>query len=130
MLVACYGSLKKGFYNHHALGGDAKFLGNTVVRGAMYWNNSYPKLYHTTGHEGIDGKFDLMYTRPHQLEVYEVNDQAYQHIRAMELGAGYDEQDIKTEWGTAKIYYMPHENFDSSDTWIEAYNEALFTNKN
>ena len=119
-LVAVYGSLKKGFYNHGGLGEDAEFLGNSSVSAVMYSNGSYPKLYHSTGHKVMDN-FDLSKTRVHELEVYSISDARFQGIERMEHGAGYVSELIDTEWGPATIYYMPHERFSGHDTWVEAY---------
>lgn len=131
MLVAAYGSLKEGFYNHRVLGEDAKFLGKSTVRGVMYWNGSYPKLYHFDQHGEDDEKnacnFCYNLARDHELEVYDVREKPHaQYIQYMELGAGYIEEEIDTEWGPAKIYYMPHERFDERDKWIPAYTQDLF----
>lgn len=119
-LIACYGSLKKGYYNNPALGGDAEFMGEAAVRAVMYSNGSYPKLYHSTGHKVID-QFDLSKTREHVLEVYNINEKAYRRIENMELGAGYVTETIETPYGEASIWYMPHEHFSSSDKWIDKY---------
>lgn len=122
-LIACYGSLKKGHYNNAALGADADFKGESKIRGVMYSNGSYPKLYHPAGafcHEFCLGKnFDD--AREHVLEVYNIDDKHFARIDAMELGAGYVAEQIDTEWGPAFIWYMPHEHFSSSDKWVESY---------
>ena len=118
MLVACYGSLKKGYYNHGALGDDAEFLGKDSVRAVMYSNGAYPKLYHS---DGYGSPLDEDHQRNHELEIYRVNDRAYKRIDQMELGAGYEAEQIDTEWGPATIYYMPHKNFTNADKWVEKY---------
>lgn len=118
MLVAVYGSLKKGFYNHPALGADAEFLGNSSVIGVMYCNGSYPKLYHP---DGYGSPFNEDLQRKHELEVYRIGDKAYQGIAMMEKGAGYTSERIDTPYGEATIYYMPHNRFSEHDYWIEAY---------
>ena len=118
-LVAVYGSLKKGFYNHRGLGDDKEFLGRHSVRGVMYSNGSYPKLYHPQG----KSKHPLGYSlaRFHELEVYRISDARFNAITQMEIGAGYTPEVIDTEFGPATIYYMPHRNFYEGDTWVEAY---------
>lgn len=118
MLVACYGSLKKGYYNHSALGKDAEFMGNSSVSGVMYSNGSYPKLYHA---DMPFGEFEEDKQRDHVLEVYNVNDDAYRRIENMEVGAGYVTEHVKTPYGEAAIWYMPHGNFSSHDQWVEKY---------
>lgn len=75
--IAVYGSLKKGKYNHSILS-DSKFMGDTTVKGTLYRVSSYPALVN----EG-DTEYDA--------EVYQVNDDVYNSIRNMELGAGYKE---------------------------------------
>lgn len=119
MLLAAYGSLKKGYYNHGWLEG-AEFLGTSTVRGVMYSNGSYPKLYHQHDDKSTDSFLDR-YERTHVIEVYRVTEEQYEPIESMELGAGYVVEEIDTEWGKAKIFYMPHENFSSHDTWVEKY---------
>lgn len=129
-LIACYGSLKKGYYNNPALGTDAEFKGKHSVRAVMYSNGSYPKLYHEWELKdlqcdckecgGSDGKAFLD-ARNHVLEVYEINDRAYTRIEEMELGAGYVTEQIETPYGMAAIWYMPHEHFSKFDKWVESY---------
>lgn len=118
-LVAVYGSLKKGFYNHRGLGEDAEFLGRGIVNGVMYSNGSYPKLYHPTGKDG--GSFDDDLSENHEIEVYRITDARFQGIESMEHGAGYISETIETEWGPATIYFVPHKNFYEGDHWVEAY---------
>lgn len=113
MLIATYGSLKKGFYNHGALGTDAKLMGKSRVFGVMYTNGSYPKLYHAELQNEL--------ARSHEVEVYDISDKAYEGIYAMEIGAGYELDEIETKWGIAGIYYMPQSRFDEEDEWIEEY---------
>jgi gamma-glutamylcyclotransferase (GGCT)/AIG2-like uncharacterized protein YtfP len=126
-LVAVYGSLKKGFYNHHGLGEDKKHLGNITVRGVMYSNGAYPKLYHPINElvgaleGGLVARFVVELARDHVVEVYEISDKDYNSITQMEVGAGYTPEDIETPWGVATIYYMPHSNFHESDYWVESY---------
>lgn len=117
-LIACYGSLKKGYYNNPALGTDAEFKGEHSVRAVMYSNGSYPKLYHP---DCPGDPFEEDKQRNHVLEVYEINDNAYRRIENMELGAGYVTEQIETPYGLAAIWYMPHEHFSSADKWIEKY---------
>lgn len=120
MLVAAYGSLKAGFYNHGALDG-AQLLGKSWVYGVMYWNGSYPKLYKVG-----EGPLGYEHAAEHELEIYDVEEEAYNRIKVMELGAGYTEEEVETEWGPAKIYYMPENRFYDGDQWIVAYTKTLF----
>lgn len=118
-LVAVYGSLKKGYYNHRALGEDAEFLGTDTVCGVMYNNGSYPKLYKIHPKNALP--FPKSLSRDHVIEVYRISDEPYERITSMELGAGYAPEDIKTIYGMATIYYMPHENFWPGDEWVEQF---------
>lgn len=136
-LVACYGSLKTGHYNHGMLGEDKELLGTAPVNGVMYSNGSYPKLYKvdrgitdlstfTSNEKGEikDGKvfpFTDSESRNHVVEIYRINDHAFNRINRMEEGAGYAPAELETDYGPAIIYWMPHENFDDADTWIENY---------
>lgn len=117
MLIACYGSLKKGYYNHEILGEDAKFLGNAEVMAVMYSNGSYPKLYRSNS----DKRFFHDLAREHTIEVYDINKDAFKDIFSMEVGAGYRLEEVETPYGEAGIYYMPHEHFSSHDKWVEKY---------
>lgn len=136
-LVACYGSLKQGFYNHYMLGDDKEFKGTLKLRGVMYLCGSYPRLYNWAcnwektdkPHPDVEGHhactpFCENLERSHEIEVYEVNHDAYIAIKYMELGAGYVEEDIDTEWGVAKIYYSKPEAHSKYHQWIEAYTQA------
>jgi gamma-glutamylcyclotransferase (GGCT)/AIG2-like uncharacterized protein YtfP len=119
-LIACYGSLKKGYYNNSALGADAEFKGEHAVKGVMYSNGSYPKLYRTDEDQTFES-FNQGKERDHVLEVYEINDNAYRRIEPMEVGAGYVTEQIETPYGMAAIWYMPHANFSSHDKWVASY---------
>lgn len=117
MIIATYGSLKKGFYNHRALG-DAEFLGTDTVRGVMYWNGSYPKLYQSSSLEEL---FIEDLARDHEIEVYRITPEAYRLIYGMEIGAGYGVGDVETKYGVAKIFWMPYDEFRDEDRWLEKY---------
>lgn len=119
MLIACYGSLKKGYYNHEILGEDAKFLGRAEVKGVMYSNGSYPKLYRRS--EDMGSLFGSEFEREHTIEIYDINKDAFKDIFSMEVGAGYRLEEVETPYGEAGIYYMPHEHFSSHDKWVEKY---------
>lgn len=77
-IIAVYGSLKNGFYNHSRLGEDAVFKGQWHVRGHMVLiGKSYPEL-----------KLDE--TGPlHALELYEVSYETFVQLNNMEVQAGY-----------------------------------------
>ena len=124
-LVACYGSLKEGFYNHPALGADAKLMGYAKVSGVMYLCGSYPHLYHSDGSteelEFGETPFAESLERQHVVEVYEINSDAFRSINNMELGAGYSAETLDTEWGAATVYITDPECYSPRLEWIEAY---------
>ncbi len=123
-LVAVYGSLKKGQYNHDGLGQDAEHLGNMTVRGVMYSNGSYPKLYRTDEDQTFEA-FNQGKERDHAVEVYSLNENRYESITNMEVGAGYEPGVIDTPYGPATLYWMPHSRFNEYDHWVEAYPSAV-----
>lgn len=82
-VIAVYGSLKMGRYNHPIIQGG-QFLGESKIKGTMYSLGSYPALIP----EG-----DKEYT----VELYRVYDPAYLRVRNMELGAGYKEKELEFE---------------------------------
>lgn len=91
MIIAVYGSLKKGRHNNWWLE-DAPMLGETKVRGTMYLvHGSYPVL--------MDGNNE------YEAEVYDVTDNVYAKILRIEQSAGYAVREIETEFGTAKVFY-------------------------
>lgn len=125
VLIAAYGSLKEGFYNHPALGEDAELKGKTTVIGWMYLTGGgYPRLYHEYMGQWFDGLRPVPTT--YEVEIYSVNVDAYEGIRYMELGAGYNEEELLTEWGTAKIYWSKPEAHSPNHKSIKAYNIELF----
>lgn len=122
MLIAVYGSLKKGQYNHAGLGDDAKFMGRTSVRAVMYWNGSYPKLFKTAqGNRSEDHLFNANLERTHEVEVYDINKERFARILNMEHGAGYVSEEFDTPWGVSTIFWMPHSHFYDNDDWIAEY---------
>ncbi len=135
-LVAVYGSLKKGFYNHRGLGDDKEFLGGMAVDGVMYSNGSYPKLYKPDSEckcqasdFACDSSFCMNKARVHDIEVYRINARRFESITSMEVGAGYTPEQIETPWGPATIYYMDHKNFYDGDHWVEAYKHDSLSSK-
>lgn len=92
MILAVYGSLKKGKHNHRWLN-DAPMLGESKVRGTMYLvHGSYPVIMD-------DGDSEYV------AEVYDVDEYTYAHISAIEEACGYSARDLETEYGTAKVFY-------------------------
>lgn len=85
--IACYGTLKKGQYNHIYIGQKATLVGKSKVRGAMFlYQNSYSHLLKES--EAPEAK----QVTEHDVEIYNVEDNKYQQISAMELGSGYKEE--------------------------------------
>lgn len=88
--IAVYGSLKQYKYNHPMLG-NATFLGRAVKKGIMYLISTYPAF--VPKNDGNEYGFEL----------YQVEDEVYEDIRAMELGAGYDEEVRQFELDNGKV---------------------------
>ena len=115
--IAVYGSLKKGFYNHRTSMGE--IVGRAVISGAMYLNSSYPHLYRPE-----DSEAELV--RDYPVEIYNLEDNDYLGIRAMELGAGYQEvhvalNDEEGNIHNAIVFYS--KDRENKGNWVEAYNE-------
>lgn len=110
--IAVYGSLKRGFGNHSMIK-SAPLMGTDKVRGYMTLVfKSYPQLY-------LDDN-----EREHEVEIYQVNEDQYRSVRAMELGAGYVEKEIELSVGKCYIYV-----FDSKSRMygepIDAYTREV-----
>ena len=97
--IATYGSLKRGFFNHNRMG-EQTYLGNTVIMGYMTLvYDAYPQLYLCE-----DGD-------THEVEVFEVSDEAFQGLDMMEKGAGYSPIIVETPFGEATMWvYLRKEN--------------------
>lgn len=97
--IVVYGSLKNERYNHYLLEG-CKLIGIVKVKGTLYKMGSYPALL-----EEGDIEYDA--------EVYEVPEDVYDRVQAMELGSGYREKEIAVlvdgEAVKAIIYYTSEE---------------------
>lgn len=96
MLIAVYGTLRKGDYNDSYLRGY-KPLSTERVDGFEMYNlgGSYP--YIARGADSIT------------VEVYDVPEEVFVPIERMERGAGYDLAVAKTTSGPAKIFCMTEE---------------------
>jgi gamma-glutamylcyclotransferase (GGCT)/AIG2-like uncharacterized protein YtfP len=93
MKLFVYGTLKKGFCNHHVLG-NAKFIGayTTQPRYTMYDMGAYPAIR-------LDGKTSIVG------EVYEIND--LELVDSLEgYPVLYDRTEIETDFGVAWVYYF------------------------
>ena len=112
-LIATYGSLKRGFYNHGRCG-EQHYVGDTSVRGNMTLvYNAYPQLVLDEG--GPE----------HVVEVFLVDDLTYQQIHYMELGAGYTEINTLTPYGEA-VMWVINDPSKQHGVPIDAYTEDLF----
>lgn len=93
MLIAVYGTLRKGDYNDGFLQ-KYKPLSTERVEGFEMFNlgGSYP--YVARGADDIT------------VEVYDVPEEVFAPIERMERGAGYDVSKAKTTFGVADIFCM------------------------
>lgn len=82
-VIAVYGSLKMGRYNHPLIQGS-QFLGESKIKGTMYSLGSYPALVE----EG---------NKEYTVELYQVPTMTHERVRNMELGAGYKEKELEFE---------------------------------
>lgn len=94
MLMAVYGTLRKGCHNYRAKGLDiAKHMGDERITGfAMYHNGSYPMIVRGDGNDSI------------LIEIYDVPAEVALPIIKMEQGAGYEMDLVNTSHGVAVIF--------------------------
>lgn len=95
MLLAVYGTLRRGDYNHERMElQDFPLLATEQAEGFEMFNlgGSYP--YIAVGADMIT------------IEVYEVPEEIFRPIESMELGAGYVMSKVKTSVGLAVIFCM------------------------
>lgn len=119
--IAVYGSLKKGFYNYRSDMGEP--IAHGTVQGEMHLAYSYPHLYSL---EDSDPEL----TREHPVEVYEIDDNYYQMILGMELGAGYRPHEIEiVDNGVAHnaIIFYTRPDVGRRDNWIEGYTKEVLS---
>jgi len=117
--LAVFGSLKKGFFNHGILK-DCPKVDEGTVRGAMYLCYSYPHLYRE------EAKLDPALYRDHGVEIYEVPQNTFQRIEAMERGAGYNTH-IKVINGQPAYIFFTDDNARSHEhlPWLESFTKDL-----
>jgi len=115
-LIVVYGSLKKGFYNHDMLEGEA-FLGEDFIYRAMQLApcDKYPYLF-----EGYNGEL-----REHKIEIYRVSKNTYEYIKNMEIIAGYYEGIVRTNFGDAIIYYADPKLHDTQKPYVEQFHNGI-----
>jgi gamma-glutamylcyclotransferase (GGCT)/AIG2-like uncharacterized protein YtfP len=87
-----YGSLKSGMYNFDRFGkGTQKYVKTVKLDGYELYNlGAYPGL--------TKGKGKVTF------ELHEVDDKAFEHIKQMELGAGYREETVNVDGIPATLY--------------------------
>ena len=129
-IVAVYGSLKKGFYNHPGLGTNKRFVGYSAVNGGMLLrHNSYPVLYKPTE------KKKKAEVKSHVVELYEIEASNFRSITIMEEGAGYYAEEVyfvldhpsSKEGGAtrATIYWADPQRQSPDDVPITAYTQEV-----
>lgn len=98
MLIAVYGTLRKGDgnYNHYLNGHEP--LGTHHVEGFnLYSLGSYPYVTHGEPTDEV------------LVEVYDVDLQTVVPIASMEMGAGYDICEVETDYGLAYMFVFGEE---------------------
>lgn len=110
--IITYGSLRKGEYNFNSFP-SAKHIKTTTIKGwDLYSLGPYPGVKPGEGTLTVD--------------VIQVNNKDYEYIRNMELGAGYDEIDIKVEDVEGKFYpfngIVNQENLVENGDWLSRKN--------
>lgn len=106
ILIATYGSLRKGFHNHIAVE-SGTFKGNGKFKGIMQIRSNYPYMFHKNEIETNTEETE------HEIEIYEIDKEKYESINKMELNAGYKEETISTEFGQAVIWITVPRIFNS-----------------
>ena len=119
---ASYGSLKKGYWNHSRFG-----LGEPIsvskIKGAMYVNPAlgYPHLYDV-------GIVPNAVEKDYEVEIYEVEDNVFNHIDGMEQSSGYIPKEVVFEgiapMGdiTATVWFAdPEYRMPNADHYVEEY---------
>ncbi|KAH3745487.1 hypothetical protein Pelo_13096 [Pelomyxa schiedti] len=134
MVVATYGTLKRGFRNHGMLEG-AEYLGDSVARGAMFLRPSGPCALLIaptptgTDHAPTDGEpepgcrptKEWEDARDHVVEVYRCTRAVFERVEAVEVRDGYVTGWLGTQWGPAAVFYMPRRGVCGTDVWIPAF---------
>ena len=119
-LIATFGSLKKGFYNYERFE-MGEPLARSTVKGAMYLLYSYPHLYREEVSEP-------KHVREHEVEIYEVSDELYSQLAAMELGAGYQEVETTLRGDDGNDYeviiFYSEDDLGYKESFLEEYTQA------
>lgn len=116
-IIAVYGTLKKGYYNHLLIRESGTYLGTYTVKGAMQMIGlSYPMLFE---------KGDKEY----ECEVYRIPAEVFQLVESMEHGAGYYTKILKTqEYGDIHIYFGEEGRFSEDKPIIDIFNDETINN--
>lgn len=95
--VFCYGTLKRGHYNHARCGLDTvPFLGTFEAPHLRLWSGPfYPCV-----------TLDVASPYTVEGEVYEVPESLFMRLHGMETGAGYSLSSVSTPAGVAHFWYM------------------------
>jgi gamma-glutamylcyclotransferase (GGCT)/AIG2-like uncharacterized protein YtfP len=111
--VFVYGTLKSGFYNNDYWFKDAKLIGNDTLGGFVMINlGPYPaiaKINNPTSADyfGVSG------------ELWEVPDNEYRPVKAMEEGAGYTTVTAMTDGGVRAEVFIMHDFVEGNYSWIK-----------
>lgn len=108
MLLAVYGTLREGDYNHKLLGLNPKFLVQERVHGFQMYNlsNLYPCVVR-------DDNASIL------VEVYDVPEKVFDYVTDMELSAGYGITSVNTSVGDCQLFYMTQERMERSKRYGE-----------
>lgn len=123
MLIAVYGSLKRGFWNYERFLADAQFLGESTVKGIMTMPMGYPYLFVGKNIGMEDEEVE------HTVELYEVPTEIGERISLMELASGYYESKLFTEHGEATIFFANHNLFSQEHPIVEEYTKELLDDR-
>lgn len=115
-IIAVYGSLKRGKYNHRE---GMKHVGDSSIRGSMFMCYSYPHLY-------PENRCVPEQVIEYPVELYEVDEDMFNRLDRMERVAGYlgEVLSFTLTDGTVKeatIWFKTGEAKDSTLPYITSY---------
>ena len=117
MYIAVYGSLRKGFHNHHWLGIDPKFIGTDAILGQMYLCGAYPHF--RPDPEG----------RSYKIEIYDIPEYVLDGIKRGEESCGYEQKEIQTRHGQAFAFFTRPDYDITGLEPIQSYTIKLIRSK-
>lgn len=97
MLLAVYGTLRKGEGNYDWYMRGTPMLGEQRIAGFEMYNLGGYYPYIARGGDSITA------------EIYDVAADVFDRVERMERGAGYEVMKVSTQYGDAAIFYMPEE---------------------